>query len=157
MSAPSSKSASPKTRQPNSNARHLRGVSSFELFNETFEVPDRKFQYPQCRDGGIGSALLRRAMPEIQKALAEFKGIKRRQEVRAKCMASRLSMILVTIRRPLRDAGRTARPLYQIQAFGDLRAALKYHPAVIFQHELPKSFAQADGVFLSRCAHRANS
>ena len=92
-------------------------------------------------------------VPQIQKALAAFKGIKRRQEVRGE--VNGITIIddfghhPTAIRETLAGL-RDRYPNSRLWAIFEPRSNTTRRS--IFQHELSKCFAQADGVFLSRVA-----
>ena len=136
------------------NPRHRHGVSTFELFGASFEV--RLMGDFNIRNAAMAvSAAHFYGVPvaEIQGALAGFSGIKRRQEVRG--VVRGITVIddfghhPTAIRETL--AGLRAR-------YAESRLWAIFEPRsnttrrAVFQHELPKSFGQADGVFLSRVA-----
>jgi UDP-N-acetylmuramate: L-alanyl-gamma-D-glutamyl-meso-diaminopimelate ligase len=136
------------------NARQQHGVSSFELFNATFEVPLMgNFNIHNAAMAASAAHFYGVPVPKIQKALAGFKGIKRRQEVRGE--VNGITIIddfghhPTAIRETL--SGLRARyPRSRLWAIFEPRSNTTRRS--VFQHELPKCFAQADGVFLSRVA-----
>jgi UDP-N-acetylmuramate: L-alanyl-gamma-D-glutamyl-meso-diaminopimelate ligase len=133
------------------NARHHRGVSTFELFNAAFEVPLwGNFNIHNAAMAVSAAHFYGVSVAEIQKALAGFKGIKRRQEVRGEVRG-------ITI---IDDFGHHPTAIRETLAglrnrYAKSRLWAIFEPRsnttrrAVFQHELPKSFAQADGVFLS--------
>jgi UDP-N-acetylmuramate: L-alanyl-gamma-D-glutamyl-meso-diaminopimelate ligase len=136
------------------NARHLRGISSFELFNEMFEVPlIGNFNIRNAAMAASAAHFYGVPVPEIQKALAEFKGIKRRQEVRGEVHGITIIDDFGHHPTAIRETLAGLRDRYtrsRLWAIFEPRSNTTRRS--IFQHELPKSFAQADGVFLSRVA-----
>jgi UDP-N-acetylmuramate: L-alanyl-gamma-D-glutamyl-meso-diaminopimelate ligase len=136
------------------NARHHRGVSTFELFNTAFEIPLwGNFNIRNAAMAVSAAHFYGVPVGEIQKALAGFKGIKRRQEVRGQVRG-------ITI---IDDFGHHPTAIRETLAglrdrYAKSRLWAIFEPRsnttrrAVFQQELPKSFAQADGVFLSRVA-----
>jgi UDP-N-acetylmuramate: L-alanyl-gamma-D-glutamyl-meso-diaminopimelate ligase len=136
------------------NARHHRGISSFELFNAEFEVPLMgKFNIENAAMAASAAHFYGVPVPKIQKALSEFKGIKRRQEVRGEVhgitIIDDFGHHPTAIRETLAGL-RDRYPKSRLWAIFEPRSNTTRR--AVFQHELPKSFAQADGVFLSRVA-----
>jgi UDP-N-acetylmuramate: L-alanyl-gamma-D-glutamyl-meso-diaminopimelate ligase len=136
------------------NARHQHGVSSFELFNATFEVPLMgTFNIRNAAMAVSAAHFYGVPVPQIQKALAAFRGIKRRQEVRGE--VNGITIIddfghhPTAIRETLAGL-RDRYPKSRVWAIFEPRSNTTRRS--VFQHELPKCFTQADGVFLSRVA-----
>ncbi|HEY5812397.1 MAG TPA: Mur ligase family protein, partial [Terrimicrobiaceae bacterium] len=136
------------------NARHQRGISRFELFNAVFEVPlIGDFNIRNAAMAVSAAHFYGVPISEIQKALAEFKGIKRRQEVRGEVRG-------ITV---IDDFGHHPTAIRETLSglrsrYGKSKLWAVFEPRsnttrrAVFQHELPKSFTQADGVFLARVA-----
>ncbi len=135
-------------------AHHHRGISRFELFNVVFEVPLLgNFNIHNAAMAASAAHFYGVPVAEIQKGLAGFRGIKRRQEVRGEVRG-------ITI---IDDFGHHPTAIRETLAglrdrYAKSRLWAIFEPRsnttrrAVFQHELPKSFAQADGVFLSRVA-----
>jgi len=136
------------------NPRHERGVSSFELLGATFEVPlVGDFNIRNAAMAASAAHFYGISIEEIQHALKSFKGIKRRQEVRGEVKG--ITVIddfghhPTAIRETLaglssRYAGSRLWAIFEPRSNTTRRA--------IFQHDLPKAFAQADGVFIAQVA-----
>jgi UDP-N-acetylmuramate: L-alanyl-gamma-D-glutamyl-meso-diaminopimelate ligase len=126
-----------------------------------FEIPSAKFHLNLAGEFNVRNALAVVAAAkhcglsnkQIQSAFDTFKGIKRRMEVRG--ISGGVTVIddfghhPTAIRETLRAlrlkfAGQKVWAIFEPRSNTTRRA--------VFQHELPKSFAQADGVFLSRVA-----
>lgn len=135
-------------------ARHHHGISTFELFNEVFEVPLLgNFNVRNAAMAASAAHFYGVPVAEIRKALAHFKGIKRRQEVlgevRGITIIDDFGHHPTAIRETLSGLrGRYAKS--RLWAIFEPRSNTTRR--AVFQHELPKSFAEADGVFLSRVA-----
>jgi UDP-N-acetylmuramate: L-alanyl-gamma-D-glutamyl-meso-diaminopimelate ligase len=134
--------------------RQSGGLSSFELFGATFEVPlIGDFNIRNAAMAVSAAHFYGVPLPEIQKALAEFRGIKRRQEVRG--VVNGITVIddfghhPTAIRETLaglrgRYVGARLWAVFEPRSNTTRRA--------IFQHELPQAFAAADGAFIARVA-----
>ena len=139
---------------PIRNARHEGGGSRFELLGTLFELP-------MAGDFNIRNAAMAVSaahfygipLAEIQKALSTFTGVKRRQEVRGTVRG-------ITV---IDDFGH--HPTAIRETLGGLRGRYPesrlwavFEPRsnttrrAVFQHDLPRAFAGADGVFLARVA-----
>lgn len=136
------------------NPRQEGGCSTFELFGAEFRI------------GLVGDFNIRNAamavsaahfygieISKIQEALASFKGIKRRQEVRG--IVRGITIIDDFGHHPtaIRETLKGLRGRY-----GGSRIWAVFEPRsnttrrAVFQHELPKAFAEADGVFIAQVA-----
>jgi UDP-N-acetylmuramate: L-alanyl-gamma-D-glutamyl-meso-diaminopimelate ligase len=124
------------------------------LFGATFEVPlIGDFNIRNAAMAVSAAHFYGVPLPEIQKALAEFRGIKRRQEVRG--VVNGITVIddfghhPTAIRETLaglrgRYVGARLWAVFEPRSNTTRRA--------IFQHELPQAFAAADGAFIARVA-----
>jgi len=136
------------------NPRHEKGVSSFELFGATFEVPLLgEFNIRNAAMAVSAAHFYGISVAEIQKALKTFQGIKRRQEVRG--VVRGITIIddfghhPTAIRETL--AGLHSRyPGSRLWAVFEPRSNTTRR--AVFQHELPAAFAQADGAFIAQVA-----
>lgn len=136
------------------NPRQANGISSFELFGHTFEVPlVGDFNIRNAAMAASAAHFYGVPIPEIQKALASFKGIKRRQEVRG--VVRDITIIddfghhPTAIRETLaglrgRYAGARLWAIFEPRSNTTRRA--------VFQHDLPKAFEKAHGVFIAQVA-----
>ena len=136
------------------NPRHEHGISTFELFGETFSVPlIGDFNIRNAAMAVSAAHFYGVPVPEIQRALTGFKGIKRRQEIRG--VVGGITVIddfghhptairetLAGMRR--RYAGSRLWALFEPRSNTTRRA--------IFQEELPRAFDHADGVFIAQVA-----
>lgn len=136
------------------NPRQSGGISSFELLGATFEVPlIGDFNIRNAAMAASAAHFYGIPIPEIQKALATFKGIKRRQEVRG--VVNGITIMddfghhPTAIRETL--AGLDQRyPGSRIWAIFEPRSNTTRR--AVFQHDLPKAFVRADGVFIAQVA-----
>ena len=130
------------------------GISSFELFGARFEVPLLgNFNIRNAAMAVSAAHFYGVPVTEIQKAVKTFRGIKRRQEVRGEVGGITIiddfghhpTAIRETLA-GLRERYATSRlwAIFEPRSNTTRRA--------VFQNELPKSFAHAHGVFLSRVA-----
>ncbi len=134
---------------------HQKGGESF------FELFGAKFQIPLIGDFNIRNAAMAASaahfygipVPQIQEALATFKGIKRRQEVRGITRG-------ITV---IDDFGHHPTAIKQTLAglrerYGSARLWAIFEPRsnttrrAVFQDALPQAFVDADGVFIARVA-----
>ncbi len=134
---------------------HQKGGESF------FELFGAKFQIPLIGDFNISNAAMAASaahfygipVPQIQEALATFKGIKRRQEVRGITRG-------ITV---IDDFGHHPTAIKQTLAglrerYGSARLWAIFEPRsnttrrAVFQDDLPRAFVDADGVFIARVA-----
>ena len=130
------------------------GISSFELFGARFEVPLLgNFNIRNAAMAVSAAHFYGVPVTEIHKAVKTFRGIKRRQEVRGEVGGITIiddfghhpTAIRETLA-GLRERYATSRlwAIFEPRSNTTRRA--------VFQNELPKSFAHAHGVFLSRVA-----
>lgn len=136
------------------NPRQSGGVSSFELFNTTFEVPlVGDFNIRNAAMAASAAHFYGIPLDKIQTALASFKGIKRRQEIRGEVRG-------ITI---IDDFGHHPTAIRETLAglrgrYGSAKLWALFEPRsnttrrAVFQHELPKAFTEADGVFIAQVA-----
>ncbi|HRJ70809.1 MAG TPA: UDP-N-acetylmuramate:L-alanyl-gamma-D-glutamyl-meso-diaminopimelate ligase [Terrimicrobiaceae bacterium] len=136
------------------NPRQEHGISYFELFGATFEVPlVGDFNIRNAAMAASAAHFYGISVPEIQKALATFKGIKRRQEVRGEVRGitviddfghhpTAIRETLAALRE--RYAGARLWAVFEPRSNTTRRA--------VFQHELPRAFADAHGVFIAQVA-----
>jgi UDP-N-acetylmuramate: L-alanyl-gamma-D-glutamyl-meso-diaminopimelate ligase len=136
------------------NRRHRHVISIFELFGAPFEVPlIGDFNIRNAAMAVSAAHFYGLPVGEIQKALRTFKGIKRRQEVRGEVRG-------ITV---IDDFGHHPTAIRETLAgirhrYANSRLWAIFEPRsnttrrAVFQQELPKAFAEADGVFLSRVA-----
>jgi len=136
------------------NPRHEGGVSSFELFGVRFEVPlVGDFNIRNAAMAASAAHFYGVPVEKIREALAAFKGIKRRQEVRGTVGGitiiddfghhpTAIRETLAGLRR--RYLGARLWAVFEPRSNTTRRA--------VFQHELPKAFAEADGVFIAQVA-----
>jgi UDP-N-acetylmuramate: L-alanyl-gamma-D-glutamyl-meso-diaminopimelate ligase len=145
---------SPNAANHIQHARQEHGVSYFTLLGTEFSIPlvgdfnirNAAMAISAARFYGI-------PLEEIQKALATFKGIKRRQEIRG--VVRDITIIDDFGHHPtaIRETLRGLRGRY-----GKARLWAIFEPRsnttrrAVFQHELPLAFADADGVFFSQVA-----
>lgn len=134
---------------------HQKGGESF------FELFGAKFQMPLIGDFNIRNAAMAASaahfygipVAQIQEALATFKGIKRRQEVRGVTRG-------ITV---IDDFGHHPTAIKQTLAglrerYGSARLWAIFEPRsnttrrAVFQDALPQAFVDADGVFIARVA-----
>lgn len=136
------------------NARHERGVSHFDLLGATFQVPlVGDFNIRNAAMAVSAAHFYGISIAEIQKALTAFKGIKRRQEVRGETKGITIIDDFghhpTAIRETL--AGLHSRyPGSRFWAIFEPRSNTTRR--AVFQHDLPKAFERADGVFIAQVA-----
>ncbi len=136
------------------NTRHDKGMSSFDLLGANFETPLLgDFNIRNAAMAASAAHFYGIPTSEIQKALKSFAGIKRRQEVRG--VAGGVTVIddfghhPTAIRETLSGLRRR---------YGAARLWAVFEPRsnttrrAVFQTELPRAFADADGVFLAQVA-----
>lgn len=145
---------SPNAANHIQNARQEHGISYFTLFGTEFSVPlVGDFNIRNAAMAASAAHFYGIPIEEIKKALATFKGIKRRQEIRGVVRD-------ITI---IDDFGHHPTAIRETLAalrgrYGKARLWAIFEPRsnttrrAVFQHELPKAFAQADGVFLAQVA-----
>jgi len=134
--------------------RQKGGVSSFKLFEQTFEVPlVGEFNIRNAAMAVSAAHFYGIPIPEIQKALASFKGIKRRQEIRGVVggviiiddFGHHPTAIQATL-----TALRERYPEARLWAVFEPRSNTTRR--AIFQNDLPRAFEQADGAFIAEIA-----
>lgn len=136
------------------NPRHHRGLSSFELLGTAFEIPMvGDFNIRNAAMAASAAHFYGISLPDIQQALKTFKGIKRRQEVRGEVKG--ITVIddfghhPTAIRETL--AGLRCRyPGSRLWALFEPRSNTTRR--AVFQQDLPRAFAGADGVFIAQVA-----
>jgi UDP-N-acetylmuramate: L-alanyl-gamma-D-glutamyl-meso-diaminopimelate ligase len=128
--------------------------SSFELFGETFFIPlSGDFNIRNAAMAASAAHYYGISADKIRSALASFQGIRRRQEVRGTVNG-------ITI---IDDFGHHPTAIRETLAglrkkFGNARLWALFEPRsnttrrAVFQDDLPKAFADADGVFISQIA-----
>ncbi len=136
------------------NPRHDKGTSYFDLLGATFEIPMLgDFNIRNAAMAISAAHFYGISIPEIQKALVSFKGIKRRQEVRG---VVRDITIIDDFGHHPTAIGETLSGLRS--RYGSARLWAIFEPRSnttrrsVFQHDLPKAFAKADGVFIAKVA-----
>lgn len=136
------------------NARQENGVSYFELFGAEFQLPlVGDFNIRNAAMAASAAHFYGIPVPEIQKALKEFKGIKRRQEVRG--VTRGITVVDDFGHHPtaIRETLHGLRGRYQgsrLWAIFEPRSNTTRR--AVFQDALPKAFADADGVFIANVA-----
>jgi UDP-N-acetylmuramate: L-alanyl-gamma-D-glutamyl-meso-diaminopimelate ligase len=141
-------------------ARHIRDVD-YSAEGSEFTLLDHKFRTPLMGEYNIRNCAMAisaahfygASLDKIAKAIASFQGIKRRQEVRGTVKGITILDDFghhpTAIRETLRGlrhqySGRRLWALFEPRSNTTRRA--------IFQHDLPKALAEADGVILSQVA-----
>lgn len=136
------------------NPRQSGGTSSFELFGATFTVPlVGDFNIRNAAMAVSAAHFYGIPVPEIQKALAAFKGIKRRQEVRG--VAGGVTVIDDFGHHPtaIRETLAALRGRYpQARLWAVFEPRSNTTRRAVFQDDLPRAFAQADGTFIAQVA-----
>jgi UDP-N-acetylmuramate: L-alanyl-gamma-D-glutamyl-meso-diaminopimelate ligase len=136
----------------NPHSRH--GLSSFELFGASFEVPlTGNFNIRNAAMAASAAHFYGVPVPKIQKALTAFKGIKRRQEVRGKVRGITIIDDFGHHPTAIRETLAGLRNRYaKSRLFAIFEPRSNTTRRAVFQNDLPKAFSDADGVFLSRIA-----
>jgi len=141
-------------------ARHIREVS-YSTEGSDFTLLDHKFHTPLIGEYNVRNCAMAISaahfygvsLNKIAEAMASFQGIKRRQEVRGTVhgitILDDFGHHPTAIRETLRGlrhqyAGRRLWALFEPRSNTTRRA--------VFQHDLPKALAEADGVILSQVA-----
>jgi UDP-N-acetylmuramate: L-alanyl-gamma-D-glutamyl-meso-diaminopimelate ligase len=141
-------------------ARHIREVS-YSPEGSDFTILDHKFRTPLIGEYNVRNCAMAISaahfygvpLDKIAEAIASFQGIKRRQEVRGTVhgitILDDFGHHPTAIRETLRGlrhqyAGRRLWALFEPRSNTTRRA--------VFQHDLPKALAEADGVILSQVA-----
>ena len=128
--------------------------SSFELFGERFEIAMHgDFNIRNAAMAASAARFYGISPEQIRAALSEFRGVKRRQEVRG--VAGGVTVIDDFGHHPTAIAAtikglRARYPGAKLWALFEPRSNTTRRN--IFQKELPAAFAEADGVFISRVA-----
>lgn len=145
---------SPNAGNHIANPRHSNGISSFELFGESFEVPlVGDFNIRNAAMAVSAAHFYGVPFTEIKKALVSFKGIKRRQEIRGEVKGITVIDDFGHHPTAIRETLAGLRQRYssaKIWAIFEPRSNTTRR--AIFQHDLPKAFAEADGVFIAQIA-----
>lgn len=145
---------SPNAANQIRNPRHRDGISEFELFGELFSVPMvGEFNIRNAAMAASAAHFYGISTDVIRGALANFGGVRRRQEVRG--VVRDITVIddfghhPTAIRQTL--AGLRAQyPQSRLWAVFEPRSNTTRR--AVFQDALPEAFAGADGVFLSKVA-----
>jgi UDP-N-acetylmuramate: L-alanyl-gamma-D-glutamyl-meso-diaminopimelate ligase len=136
------------------NATHSPAGSSFELFNEAFSIPlSGDFNIRNAAMAASAAHYYGIPVEIIRAALASFQGIRRRQEVRGTVNG-------ITV---IDDFGHHPTAIRETLAglrkkFEASRLWALFEPRsnttrrAVFQDDLPKAFAEANGVFISQVA-----
>ena len=136
------------------NPRHERGSSHFELLGAHFEVPlVGDFNIRNAAMAASAAHFYGISLEEIQHALKTFKGIKRRQEVRGEVKGITVIDDFGHHPTAIRETLAGLRSRYtgsRIWAIFEPRSNTTRR--AVFQHDLPKAFTQADGVFIAQVA-----
>ena len=133
---------------------HTSEGSHFELFGETFFIPlSGDFNIRNAAMAASAAHYYKISVEKIRSALASFQGIRRRQEIRGTVNG-------ITI---IDDFGHHPTAIRETllglrKKFGSARIWALFEPRsnttrrAIFQDDLPKAFAEADGVFIAQIA-----
>jgi UDP-N-acetylmuramate: L-alanyl-gamma-D-glutamyl-meso-diaminopimelate ligase len=136
------------------NPRHEHGVSRFELLGATFEIPlVGDFNIRNAAMAASAAHFYGISIEEIRQALKTFKGIKRRQEVRGEVKGITVIDDFGHHPTAIRETLAGLRSRYtgpRLWAVFEPRSNTTRR--AVFQHDLPKAFAQADGVFIAQVA-----
>ncbi len=136
------------------NVRHERGVSYFELLGTKFEVPlVGDFNIRNAAMAASAAHFYGIELDAIQTALKSFKGIKRRQEKRGEVRGITIIDDFGHHPTAIRETLAGLRNSYtgsRIWAIFEPRSNTTRR--AVFQHDLPKAFAGADGVFIAQVA-----
>jgi UDP-N-acetylmuramate: L-alanyl-gamma-D-glutamyl-meso-diaminopimelate ligase len=136
------------------NPSHKDGYSFFELFGAKFQIPLLgEFNIRNAAMAASAAHFYGIPVPEIQKAFLTFEGVRRRQEIRGETRGIKV----------IDDFGHHPTAIRQTLAglrerYAEARLWAIFEPRsnttrrAVFQHELPKAFADADGVFLAQVA-----
>lgn len=128
--------------------------SKFEIFGESFEVPLLgEFNVRNAAMAASAAHFYGITATEIRAALASFKGIKRRQEIRGEVRGIKI----------IDDFGHHPTAIKQTlqglrERYSEARLWAIFEPRsnttrrAVFQHDLPKAFEQADGVLIAQVA-----
>ena len=145
---------SPNAGNPIKNVEHSTDGSSFELFGERFEIPlSGDFNVRNAAMAVSAAHYYGISVAQIRQALATFQGIKRRQEVRGTVRGIKIVDDFghhpTAIRETLaglrsRYAGARLWAIFEPRSNTTRRA--------VFQHDLPRAFEDAFGVFIAKVA-----
>jgi len=139
---------------PICNVEHIATGSAFQLFGERFEIPMLgEFNIRNAAMAASAARFYGIDIPVIREALAAFRGIKRRQEIRGVVAG-------VTV---IDDFGHHPTAIRETLAglrkrYGDARLWAIFEPRsnttrrAVFQTSLPEAFLDASGVFIAQIA-----
>jgi len=141
-------------------AQQIRDVS-FTAAGSRFTLGDDKFELPLAGEFNVRNAAMAISaarfygvsLPKIRKALASFKGIARRQEVRGEARGVKVIDDFGHHPTAIRETMRALRQRYagsRIWAIFEPRSNTTRR--AVFQQELPDALKLADGVFISQVA-----
>ena len=145
---------SPNCAQQISNVTYTSHGSNFSLGDESFEVPlVGEFNVRNAAMAISAARFYGVSLPKIRKALASFKGIARRQEVRGEARGVKVIDDFGHHPTAIRETLRALRQRYagsRIWAVFEPRSNTTRR--AVFQQELPDALKLADGVFISQVA-----
>ncbi len=145
---------SPNAANPIRNPEHHGASSSFELLGERFEIPMLgDFNIRNAAMAASAAHFYGITTEEIRTALANFAGIKRRQEIRGEKNGVKV----------IDDFGHHPTAIRETlaglkQRYNGARVWAVFEPRsnttrrAVFQTALPEAFAQADGTFIAQVA-----
>ena len=145
---------SPNCAQQIRDVSHSAAGSRFTLGEDKFELPlHGEFNVRNAAMAISAARFYGVALPKIRKALASFKGIARRQEVRGEARGVKVIDDFGHHPTAIRETMRALRQRYagsRIWAIFEPRSNTTRR--AIFQQELPDALKLADGVFISQVA-----
>ena len=145
---------SPNCAQQIRDVSHSAAGSRFTLGEDKFELPlHGEFNVRNAAMAISAARFYGVALPKIRKALASFKGIARRQEVRGEARGVKVIDDFAHHPTAIRETMRALRQRYagsRIWAIFEPRSNTTRR--AIFQQELPDALKLADGVFISQIA-----
>jgi UDP-N-acetylmuramate: L-alanyl-gamma-D-glutamyl-meso-diaminopimelate ligase len=148
---------SPNCAQKIGDMTHTTDGSHFALGGESFEVPlIGEFNVRNAAMAISAARFYGISLPKIRKALASFKGIARRQEVRGEARGVKVIDDFGHHPTAIRETMRALRQRYagsRIWAIFEPRSNTTRR--AVFQQELPEALKLADGVFISQVARLA--